>query len=297
MSNNPPKIKSTSQELIIRIASAAVLIPFVLIITMWGDFHLVGISPDFLKQYPFIDHQRPLPFAALLIVVVILLAQEWGRMTEIKHAKNVALGVTLVALFATSVSYTQHNVYAIGALFFASAVLAICIKWIGGTAINAFNGALYIGAPALTLMWLRDSHNGLYWVLFALCIAWASDSAAYFSGRWFKGPKLWPKFSPNKTWAGFVGGLIAGILTAIILDDLTHLFKHGTSAFFVGLATALAVMAGDLWESAMKRRFGVKDAGQLIPGHGGLLDRVDGLMFAILAVGLIRLLILLGTDI
>jgi phosphatidate cytidylyltransferase len=91
--------------------------------------------------------------------------------------------------------------------------------------------------------------------------------------------------------------MIAGMLTAGTLSDLTHLFKHDTSASFVGLLVALATMAGDLWESALKRRFGVKDAGALIPGHGGLLDRVDGLMFAILAIGGIRLLVMLGTVI
>jgi phosphatidate cytidylyltransferase len=297
MSNSLPKANAQTKELLIRIASAAVLIPIVLLLTFWGDFQLLGASPPWLKTHPWLSNQRPMAFVALLIAVVILLAREWGRMTETKHEHSVAVGVTFVALFATIVSYTQHSAYALLALIGSSALLAGYTKWVGAHALNAVNGALYIGTPALTLMWLRDGHNGVYWVLFALCIAWASDSAAYFSGKWFKGPKLWPSFSPNKTWAGFVGGLIAGILMAIVLDDMTHLFKHGTSAFFVGLVTALAVMAGDLWESAMKRRFGVKDAGALIPGHGGLLDRVDGLMFAILAVGLIRLLTLLGTEI
>lgn len=133
--------------------------------------------------------------------------------------------------------------------------------------------------------------------IFAFLIAWAADSAAFAAGKFFGGPKLWPRYSPNKTWAGFAGGLIAGMLTAGALSDITGLFKHDTSASVVGLLVALATMAGDLWESALKRRFGVKDAGTLIPGHGGLLDRVDGLMFAIVAIGGIRLLVMLGTEI
>ena len=111
------------------------------------------------------------------------------------------------------------------------------------------------------------------------------------------GPNLWTRYAPNKSWAGFAGGLLEGMLTEWALSDITGLFKHDTAASVVGLLVALATMAGDLWESALKRRFGVKDAGTLIPGHGGLLDRVDGLMFAIVAIGGIRLLVMLGTEI
>jgi phosphatidate cytidylyltransferase len=101
---------------------------------------------------------------------------------------------------------------------------------------------------------------------------------------------LWPSFSPNKTWSGFIGGLVAGTIAGAALGAFLDL---GIGAYWgaaLGLAAALATMAGDLWESALKRRYGVKDAGKLIPGHGGLLDRVDGLMFAVVVVACGRLI-------
>jgi phosphatidate cytidylyltransferase len=100
-----------------------------------------------------------------------------------------------------------------------------------------------------------------------------------------KGPKLWPRISPNKTWSGFIGGLVCASLVALgLAKAFPHITLTWPTALLVGLLGGLATMAGDLWESVLKRRFGVKDSGQLIPGHGGLLDRVDGLMFAAIVV-------------
>jgi phosphatidate cytidylyltransferase len=154
-------------------------------------------------------------------------------------------------------------------------------------------GSLYLGAPAVALIWLRSGETGLGWTLTLMTVAWSADSAAFLIGSALKGPKLWPRFSPNKTWSGFIGGLVAGVVAA----ELVSLALPGIGgpgprwAAPVGVVTALATMAGDLWESMLKRRYGVKDAGSLIPGHGGLLDRVDGLMFAALAMAAARLLI------
>ena len=129
-------------------------------------------------------------------------------------------------------------------------------------------------------------------MLFA--IAWCADIAAYAIGNVLKGPKLWPRFSPNKTWSGFLGGLVAGILGGVIVQSFSSLHIPLWAGICVGLLVGLATMAGDLWESALKRRFGVKDAGALIPGHGGILDRVDGLMFAVIAIAAARLLLKAG---
>jgi phosphatidate cytidylyltransferase len=124
-------------------------------------------------------------------------------------------------------------------------------------------------------------------------VAWASDVMAFVVGSLLKGPKLWPRYSPNKTWSGFIGGLVAGALAGWVIAAF---IPGGLGVpdpiwgLALGLAGASATMAGDLWESALKRRFGVKDAGGLIPGHGGLLDRVDGLMFAAVVLAGCRLL-------
>ncbi len=109
-----------------------------------------------------------------------------------------------------------------------------------------------------------------------------------------KGPKLWPRFSPNKTWSGFVGGLVVAMAAAGAMSRLPWFNLNLVAAVLIGLAGGLATMAGDLWESALKRRFGVKDSGDLIPGHGGLLDRVDGLLFAVVVIAGARLVNHLG---
>jgi phosphatidate cytidylyltransferase len=134
-----------------------------------------------------------------------------------------------------------------------------------------------------------------------LLVTWAADIGAFAVGSTLKGPKLWPRFSPNKTWSGFVGGLACASLTGVVIalpsalhirlpKDLMPPFQLNLwAAALIGLAVGLATMGGDLWESALKRRFGVKDSGDLIPGHGGLLDRVDGLIFAVVAMAIARL--------
>ncbi|GGZ37322.1 phosphatidate cytidylyltransferase [Asticcacaulis endophyticus] len=277
---SPPKSTGSSiRELSIRIASAIVLVPVVLYIVHLGDW----------------------AFLVLVSVGVALLSIEWGAMAAPKTPTRMAVAVCLPALagiFAEALNKPYdpfHPLVSVALLLFGAACSAAYIRRLGGPWRDAAYGACYIGWPAFVLIWLRQTGNGFEWVLFAFLIAWTADSAAYLVGRAVGGPKLWRKYSPNKTWAGFAGGMMAGMLAAGTLSDLTGLFKSSTSAQIVGLLTALATMAGDLWESMLKRRYGVKDSGSLIPGHGGLLDRVDGLMFAIVAIGGIRLLVMLGT--
>ncbi len=136
-------------------------------------------------------------------------------------------------------------------------------------------------------VWLREQEQGLAWVLWLLVVVWATDIAAYFVGRTLGGPRLAPRISPGKTWSGLIGGVIGaaglGWLVAFALFGTTHLASALGAA---GLA--ISAQAGDLFESALKRHFAVKDSSGLIPGHGGLLDRIDGLLLAapLLAMGL-----------
>ena len=286
MSPNPPKSTKPGarwQELSIRIASAIVLIPVVL--------GLIALPFDWM---PF---TRPWSFLVMISVGIALLAIEWGLMVAPKAASRIAVAVSVAILAAVFVGYLGHPILSMLILAFGSLCAGLYAYRLQVGWIDAAYGVFYIGLPGIVLIWLRDTHHGVDWVFFAFLIAWAAYSAAYIVGKIVGGPKLWRRYSPNKTWSGFAGGMIAGMLTAASLNDLTHLFVHDTSGLIVGLVVALSTMAGDLWESALKRRYGVKDAGTLIPGHGGLLDRVDGLMFAIVAIGAIRLLVMLGTEI
>jgi phosphatidate cytidylyltransferase len=150
-------------------------------------------------------------------------------------------------------------------------------------------GAVYIALPLAACEWLRvSSAHGREIVLWLLIVVWAADTFAYLFGRTLGGPKLAPGISPKKTWAGLVGALVgatlAGALVAHALGSRDALGMAGMAAIF-----GLAGQGGDLVESAVKRRFGVKDASWLIPGHGGLFDRMDALMAVFVFAALARL--------
>jgi len=166
---------------------------------------------------------------------------------------------------------------------------ALVARGVAERATDAAYGVLYIAPAALCLVWLRSTNQGHWWTLMLFASTWAADIGAFAVGSLLKGPKLWPRFSPNKTWSGFMGGLAAASATGAVMAGLSVFRLDLRAAALVGFTVGLATMAGDLWESALKRRFGVKDSGDLIPGHGGLLDRVDGLMFAVVVMAAARL--------
>jgi len=151
-------------------------------------------------------------------------------------------------------------------------------------------GVIYAGAALVSPVLLRnDPDLGLAALVFLFAIVWATDVFAYLTGRTFGGALLWPQVSPNKTWAGAIGGLGGGVAAGI----LAAYAVAGTNPIVAGvLALLLSIVAqcGDLFESAVKRRFGAKDAGSLIPGHGGLMDRLDGFLFAAVVALLIGML-------
>ncbi len=185
------------------------------------------------------------------------------------------------------------TVYA-GSPFFealvGAAALILAYEWnrlCGGRMGWLIAGAFYIGLPCWALLLIRaDPAHGRETLFWLLAVVWASDTGAYAFGRLIGGPKLAPVISPNKTWAGLAGGIsmaaVIGVGSAFILDHTAILALAGWSAL-----TGAVSQAGDLVESWVKRHFGVKDTGNLIPGHGGLLDRVDGLLVAALGVAAI----------
>jgi phosphatidate cytidylyltransferase len=232
---------------------------------------------------------------ALISVVVALLSIEWAMMSARQSPTRIALAVCAAVLAALFTADFGHYRVMWLVLVLCAGAAALIARGIAARPADAAFGALYIGAPCLALLWLRaDEPHGEYWTALVLAVAWAADIAAFLVGSALKGPKLWPQFSPNKTWSGFFGGLIAASLAALAVARFLPIGLDAPRAAALGLFAGLATMAGDLWESMLKRRFGVKDSGDLIPGHGGLLDRVDGLMFAFLAVAAARLLVNLG---
>jgi phosphatidate cytidylyltransferase len=152
-------------------------------------------------------------------------------------------------------------------------------------------GLVYAGVLLLCPIVLRgDPRLGFVAMLFIFAIVWVTDIAAYFIGRAVGGPKLWPAVSPNKTWSGAVGGTLGGVAAGLLVVKLAGLVV-APMLVMVALALSAAAQLGDLLESAIKRHFGAKDAGQLIPGHGGLMDRLDGFLTAAAAavvVGMLR---------
>jgi phosphatidate cytidylyltransferase len=151
-------------------------------------------------------------------------------------------------------------------------------------------GAAYIALPAIAAIWLRlyaGDGARLTWLLF-LCV-WAADSGAFLLGRLIGGPKLAPRISPGKTWAGACGGVICAGLTGY----LWALVSSGDQQLYpaLGLVIGTAAVLGDLAESSLKRRYGMKDSGGAFPGHGGVLDRLDGFLFAVLALAVCTLLL------
>ena len=143
------------------------------------------------------------------------------------------------------------------------------------------SGILYISLPCLSMLWLINQNSGVGIVLSICVIVWATDTGAYIFGKLLGGPKLAPSISPNKTWSGFLGGLFLGCIAGFFRDEI----------LFASIFISILSQIGDLLESYIKRLLKIKNSGNLMPGHGGLLDRVDGIIFVTPCVALYKLLI------
>ena len=200
----------------------------------------------------------------------------------------------LILLAGVFLAHRDHMWLAWGGLFLGGVASALVARGVAERPSDAAFGVFYIGIACICLVWLRAMPQGHWWTLMLFAITWTADIAAFAVGSALKGPKLWPRFSPNKTWSGFVGGLVFAMGVGAVMTIIPAFELNMAAGALVGLLGGLATMAGDLWESALKRRFGVKDSGNLIPGHGGLLDRVDGLLFAVVIIAAARLVNHLG---
>jgi phosphatidate cytidylyltransferase len=150
-------------------------------------------------------------------------------------------------------------------------------------------GFLYAGAAQMCSVLVRRDHvEGLIALILILLVVWVTDIGGYFAGRGIGGPKLWPRVSPNKTWAGAIGGFVASLMVASGFAAFG--FGKAWPMLLLGAALSVASQLGDLFESAVKRHFGVKDSSHIIPGHGGLMDRLDGFVAAVVLAAIFGLL-------
>jgi phosphatidate cytidylyltransferase len=215
-------------------------------------------------------------FAAFWWIGSIVVLWEWQRLVGApRRFERVAVGSLALAL--ASLSALHNSILGVGA---ALVLGAAAVGWFAGRsrAIWAAAGVLYAGALVASLGLLRVSPRfGLAAILWLFAVVWGADIAAYFAGRLIGGPRLWPSVSPGKTWSGAIVGAFAGAALGLILLAWTN---NLAALFWLGLATAIVSELGDLFESALKRRFGVKDSSGLIPGHGGLMDRLDAFIAA-----------------
>jgi len=213
-----------------------------------------------------------LAFWLLAVVVGLFMMAEWSDLLKVDRSRK------RLAQFALSVPLAiMAPGLAAGPGFFALGLIAGVFFFL--TIISRRPdygaGALYVGLPVFSLLAIRLHDDGLALSLWAMAIVWACDSGAFFVGRQFGGPKLAPTISPAKTWSGLIGGVAAATLLAMLMR-----WGHDLPLPLVIATPFLAVLAqmGDLFESWLKRRAGVKDSGNVLPGHGGVMDRLDGIV-------------------
>ncbi len=245
---------SSKPELTVRVITAVVLAPVVLVAAWAG-----GIW-----------------FALLVAIGVGLAGYEWSRLIGTSGPVLVTLlvSVGLVAAIALLAIGSAALLLALVALAAAASIASTTNR------VWPLIGVVYLGLPAAAILTLRaDSQAGLEALFFLFGVVWLTDIGAYFCGRAIGGPRLAPAISPGKTWAGAIGGLALAVVAAYFAADFMET-PLPFGAVLLAICLSVATQCGDLFESWVKRRFDKKDSGTIIPGHGGILDRIDGLLFA-----------------
>lgn len=263
------RVADADPALKLRILSAVILAPAVMLLNVVGVWS----------------------FALLLAVAVVLLALEWRHLIAARFGQKAgdlagmaAGGVALVVLGAAVAGWSD---LALLLALLSAAAAGLIAGMVQASPLWTGLGILYLSLPMLALVWLRAlPDSGVLMILWLLLVVWSTDIMAYIVGRQIGGPRLAPSISPGKTWSGLCGGMAGAALVGAVMAMAAGPFRLLPS---MALAVGLAVVAqvGDLAESAIKRRAGVKDSGGLIPGHGGLFDRIDGLLFAAPALAIV----------
>ncbi len=206
----------------------------------------------------------------LATVAALIMAGEWAGLTRGADQRRLSQYALCVPLALLSPLAAGPGIVALSAIAGATIFLLIITRnrWLAA-------GIPYVALPITALLWIRMQDNGLLLAFWALSLVWATDIGAFFAGRNFGGSKVAPSISPNKTWSGLIGGMVASLLLGWALASYFDL------PFQLAIASpglALLAQVGDFFESWMKRRAGVKDSGKILPGHGGVLDRLDGVV-------------------
>ena len=254
-----------NRNLLVRIVTAVVLLPVVLVLLVLGGWWTAGLiavaAGGCAFEYQLITQGRLGPAEVLAV-----------------------LGAALIPLGAAThpLGFTMFAAWILWAVFVAASVQSLFApdrERAPTRTAHVVTGCLYGGLGLGPIAALRVGPEGLQWVISALVITWANDTCAYFAGRLFGRHKLHPAVSPNKTWEGFAGGAVGSVAGMFIARWVAFPGLTTVDCVALGLLGAVLGPLGDLCESLLKRAHGVKDSGTLIPGHGGLLDRVDALLF------------------
>lgn len=251
-----------------RIVSAAIVLPFFLYALFFGGFI----------------------FAGTMIIIAMIAGNEWLGLVTVKRRQAIDYLIYFSLSFPLAIGFLLGFSMGVFALL-TSVVLTLGISYLltddyaHNPPLHIASGIAYIGLPFLCVIWLREnavlSNSAPEWAaaLSLFAMVWITDTGAYFSGKTIGGPKMAPKISPNKTWAGLIGAVVFTTIAAIALSLG---FNTGSLWIFIllGLTIPFVAQAGDLFASYLKRRAGVKDTGHILPGHGGILDRLDGVLTA-----------------
>lgn len=256
-----PETAKGSSNLFMRVVAALVMAPLTIAIAWIGGW----------------------PWACIVIAAAALLYFEWLMIVGASGNRlAVASGIAALAVAGVCLMMRRTDL-ALGIVAVGIALAAVAARGQRGWVAS---GLIYAAAALIAAILVRrDVEFGFVALMFVLLVVWVTDIGGYFAGRGIGGPKLWPRVSPKKTWAGAIGGLVLGLAVAAGFAWLG--FGKMLPLLLLGAVLSIVSQLGDLFESAIKRRFDVKDSSHIIPGHGGLLDRLDGFVAAIVFAALI----------